>query len=728
MRGSMIAAALLLATTLAASRPEVVVPRVPREPEIEEFLSMEPPADLRDHLLRIDGFVQRFPVDGAPSTKRTVAWLGYDDEALYAVFVAFDPEPAKIRARWSRREQIFGDDIVQIMVDTFRDERRAYSFICNPLGVQFDAVWTEQAEFDDSFDTVWRSEGRLTDAGYVVKMAIPFKSLRFPAAEEQTWGLLLNRDIPRDNEETFFPHYTPKIQGRLNQTATLKGLTGISPGRNLQFIPYTTARRYRVLDEERAAFVEDPGELDGGLDAKFVVRDALVFDVTANPDFSQVESDAPQITANRRFEVFYPEKRPFFLENTDAFDTPLDLVFTRRIADPSWGARATGKVDRLGYGALVTDDDAPDERTRAAVARARRDVGRQSSVGVLVTDRVEGDARNTVVAVDSRIKWNEAWVTDLQAARSDDERTDEAYLVDVRRGAEPFLLRLRARDVGPDFVSRMGFVPRVDVREGLANAEWVFRPGGRVISVTPQLGSWHVEDHAGLRLDRTTTAGVELELPRRTGLELFADRGRTRLRPSDFPALAAPADFPTSWNYVEIASEPSPRGSFEVSWQFGDGVNYVPPDGLPPTAARYEELSAFARFYPSRKLRFDVTWLESTLDDAASGARVFSNRILRLKGNLQWNARLSLRLIAQRDELRPDAALTALEPLRKTNVDLLASYIVNPWTALYVGWNSDWENVAIEDAGSGPTVVRTPTGRINDGRQFFVKFSYLIRP
>ncbi|HEX6850470.1 MAG TPA: DUF5916 domain-containing protein [Candidatus Polarisedimenticolaceae bacterium] len=724
----MIAAALLLATTLAASRPEVVIPRVPREPGLEEFAAMEPPADLRDHLLRIDGFVQRYPDDGAPSTKRTDVWLGYDDANLYAVFVAFDPEPEKIRARWSRREQIFGDDIVQIMVDTFRDERRAYSFICNPLGVQFDAIWTEQAEFDDSFDTVWRSEGRLTDAGYVVKMAIPFRSLRFPATQEQTWGLLLNRDIPRDNEETFFPRYTPKIQGRLNQTATLKGLAGISPGRNFQFIPYATARRYRVLDEDQAAFVEDRGDLDGGVDAKFVVRDALVFDVTANPDFSQVESDAPQITANRRFEVFYPEKRPFFLENADAFDTPLDLVFTRRIADPSWGGRATGKRDRFGYGALVTDDDAPDARTRAVIARARRDLGRQSSVGLLVTDRVEGDARNTVVAVDSRIKWNDAWVADLQAVRSDDAASDEAFLVDVRRGAEPFLLRLRAKDIGPEFVTRMGFVPRVDVREGLANGEWVFRPGTRLLSVTPQVGFWGVEDHEGLRLDRTTTAGIELEFPRQTRLEVFADRGRTRLRPVDFPALDAPADFPTSWNFLEIASEPSPRGNFEVSWQFGDGVNYVPPEGVPPSSARYDELSAFARFYPSRKLRFDVTWLDSTLDDAATGERVFSNRIVRLKGNLQLDARLSLRLIAQRDTLRPNAARTSLEPLRKTNVDLLASYIVNPWTALYVGWNSDWENVALEDGGSGPTVVRTPTGTRNDGRQLFVKLSYLIRP
>jgi hypothetical protein len=502
MRGSMIAAALLLASTLAATRPEVVIPRVPREPSLEEFAGMEPPADLRDAMLRIDGFVQRYPDDGKPSTKRTEAWLGYDDRNLYAVFLAFDPEPERIRARWTRREQVFGDDIVQVMVDTFRDERRAYSFICNPLGVQFDAIWTEQGEFDSSYDTVWSSEGRLTDRGYVVKMAIPFKSLRFPPTGEQTWGLLLNRDIPRDNEETFFPRYTPRIQGRLNQTATLKGLSGISPGRNVQFIPYATVRRYDTPE------ASEPGELDGGLDAKAVIRDAVVLDLTANPDFSQVESDAPQLTANRRFEVFYPEKRPFFLENSDAFETPLDLVFTRRIVDPSWGGRGTGKIGNWGFGALATDDEAPDARTRASIARARRDVGRQSSVGVLVTDRVEGDDRNTVVAVDSRVKWNDAWVADLQAVRSHDRVDDEAFLVDVRRGAEPFLLRLRAKDVGPDFVTRMGFVPRTDVREGLANGEGVFRPGTRLLSVTPSLGLWHVDDHEGLRLDRTTTAGV----------------------------------------------------------------------------------------------------------------------------------------------------------------------------------------------------------------------------
>ncbi|MGH9813452.1 MAG: DUF5916 domain-containing protein, partial [Candidatus Acidiferrales bacterium] len=384
-----------------AEAPTVTIPRVERAPELADFLEMKPNAEMAGKLAKVQGFIQQTPSDGQPSTQYTEVYLGYDDANLYLVFVCFDSEPGKIRARMSPRENIFSDDIVEVMLDTFKDERRAYAFITNPFGIQWDAIWTEGQGFDSSFDTLWYSEGRLTNQGYLVRMKIPFKSLRFSPAAQQTWGLIFNREIPRVNENTFWPYISSRIEGRLNQAATLKGLENISPGRNVQLIPYGIFRSDRTLDLRdplRPRFDRDRFEGDGGLDAKMVFKDALVMDMAVNPDFSQVESDEPQVTVNQRFEVFFPEKRPFFLENASYFNTPIDLVFTRRIADPQFGVRGTGKLGKWALGAFVIDDESPGKlvtpsdplhgkRALFGILRVNRDVGRQSTLGFILTDR-----------------------------------------------------------------------------------------------------------------------------------------------------------------------------------------------------------------------------------------------------------------------------------------------------------------------------------------------------
>jgi hypothetical protein len=204
---------------------------------LEAFLEMKPDAAWEGKLAKVERYVQRTPSDGEPASQRTEAYLGYDDKNFYVIFICFDNEPQKIRARLSRREDILDDDEVEIMLDTFHDHRRAYAFISNPAGVQSDAIWTEGQNFDFSFDTVWDSASKQTEQGFVVWMAIPFRSLRFASNDPQTWGILLNRDIRRNNEQTFWPQYSSRIQGRLNQEGDANGLERISPGHNLQFIP-----------------------------------------------------------------------------------------------------------------------------------------------------------------------------------------------------------------------------------------------------------------------------------------------------------------------------------------------------------------------------------------------------------------------------------------------------------------------------------------------------------
>src|SRR5262249_47684402 len=233
----------------------------------------------------------------------------------------------------------------------------AYEFFSTPLGIQADGITTEGQGDDFSFDTVWESRGRLTETGYVVSMAIPFKSLRFPPASgPQTWGISLLRGIPVNNEQSFWPGVTRKLSGFATQFADAHGLEGISPGRNLQFIPYGTFTGARFLDG--GAFHTD-ALARAGADARVGARDAVTFDFTVNPDFSQGESDEPQVTVNQRFEVFFPEKRPFFLENAGYFQTPITLFFSRRIGDPQFGGRVTGRAGRWAIGGLPIDRRPP---------------------------------------------------------------------------------------------------------------------------------------------------------------------------------------------------------------------------------------------------------------------------------------------------------------------------------------------------------------------------------
>src|SRR5437762_4772317 len=365
---ALIVPCLFLAAPVGAqtSQATITVPRLPRAPALEYFEGQDGHAT-DDSLageraaawlgVAVSDFRQREPGDGTPVSQATTAYLSYDDANLYVVFVCRD-DPTKVRGSVARREEIGTDDQVVLYLDTFRDRERAYFFMANPLGVQLDGIMTEGQDDDVSWDAVWQSDGRFTPDGYVVRMTIPFRSLRFPRSPVQTWGVALGRVIRRGNEEAYWPFMTKRVQGLVPQFAELQGLENISPARNVQINPYGTLARARVLDQDAAALVTE-GDQRAGLHAKMVLRDAITLDGTVNPDFSQVETDDPQVTVNQRFEVFFPEKRPFFIENAGYFQTPVNLFFSRRIVDPGGGVRLSGKAGRWSLGGIAINDREP---------------------------------------------------------------------------------------------------------------------------------------------------------------------------------------------------------------------------------------------------------------------------------------------------------------------------------------------------------------------------------
>jgi hypothetical protein len=708
---------------------------------------MQPSPEWEGRLAKVAGFLQRQPRDGEQSNQKTEVYAGYDDENLYLIFLCFDSEPDKIRARLSPRGLSMPDDWVQVMLDTFHDRRRAFVFASYPMGIQWDALWTEGQGMDASWDTLYYNHAELSDQGYSVWFAIPFRSLRFSSDSEQTWGISFTRNIPRLNEDSHWPRYSSRIEGRLNQAGTLVGLRGISPGRNIQLLPFGSFRSSRALDLRqltRPAFVTDRAQFDGGLDAKIVVKDSFVTDIAINPDFSQVESDEPQVTTNQRFEVFFPEKRPFFLENASFFQTPINLFFSRRIADPQFGARLTGKSGPYAIGALVIDDESPGKRVpaghpsegkraRFAITRISRDIHRQSSVGVILTDRSFENGFNRVGGIDGRFKLAQNWTTQFQGVASATRFLDgrriagPAYEGRLNREGRLFTYNLTYSDRSPGFQTQTGFNPRVDIRNLQTTARYRFRPEGRrLIAFGPALSTQGLWDHSGLRLDWDYNPTFTFEFTGQTFVDLNYLSKHERLRPQDFP-LSGNRDFHPITKGVAFRSNAIAQLNISANYAWGKRINVAPAAGAEPFLANYNDANLTLTLRPVPPLTIRNSYLLSRLTDTRSGSSVFNNHIVRSNWNWQFTREASSRVILQYNSLLANPGMTSLQTAKNFNLDLLFTYQLNAWTALFVGYNTNQQNIELIEAATGPSVVRNADRFINDGRQFFVKFSYLFR-
>ena len=733
---------LLGASPVAAAGADSVlnIPRTSRPPRLADFLEMSQAGETS--LARVRGFIQRTPRDGDESTERTDVYVSYDDTKLYVIFVCFDDDPAEIRARMvARGVQILDDDFVSIQIDTFRDQRRAYAFSANPLGIQNTGVWIEGQGWDYSFDTVWHSKGQRTERGYVVWMSIPFRSLRFSPASRQTWGLMLQRNIPRNNEESYWPSYSSRIEGRLNQAGQVTGIENVSPGRNVQLIPYAYYRSFRALDASdpgRPHFTSDAAESRLGLDAKFVLKDSIVVDATVNPDFSQVESDEPQVTVNQRFEVFFPEKRPFFLENASFFQTPINLVFTRRIQDPSVGLRMTGKVGPYAMGALMTGDRSPgplsDEGALFGVFRLSRDIGSQSNVGAIYTDREFGQSSNRVAGVDGRFKLSQNWTATFQAATSATKPLDgaslngPAYEATLARAGRQFNYNLTYRDRSPGFRTFIGFDPRPDIRSLDQLAGYRFRPEGeRFLSWGPDFKVVRTTDHEGIELELSYGPAIHWEWTRQTRLGVYYLDINETLRPQDFPGLMTNERFSQSIAGLMFSTAFIPEVNFNAHVVAGTGINFQPPAGDTPTLENLSSADLGIVLRPMTSLTLDTRYLLTRLTARDDGGNVFNNHIVQSKVNYQITRALSVRAILQYNAVLANAARTSLSTTKSVNADFLFTYFLHHGTALYVGYNGNLQNIdpRLQTTASG--LARTRNVFMNDASQFFVKFSYLVR-
>jgi hypothetical protein len=744
----------------------VKVPLIDHELTLSDFTGMAPRPDLRERLAHIDHFIQNQPTDGAPATQNTEVWIARTKTALYLVFICFDQHPSLIRAHLARRENIQKDDSVSVLLDPFQDRQRGVRFEVNPFGVQADASWTESGGPDYSYDQVWNSDGRITSKGWMALIVLPFRSIRFPAAGRD-WGVVFWREFPRNSEADFWPRVSASVSGILSQQGALQGIEGVTGSHNIQLNPYVLGQNVHALetlDPNNPAFTTRHAEATAGGEAKAVWRDSIVFDATFNPDFSDVESDQPQFTVDQRYPVFFPELRPFFLENASYFSTPLTLLYTRNIIRPDWGLRVTGKLGHTNLGLLAIDDRQPgrtippgdplhDNKANFYVGRVSQDIGNGSNLGLMYTDEEFGGGWNRIGGADFTWRADKHWTVLAQMVESSTHQSNSlsaasifpagykagpAADIQVTRSGHAFNMFNEYQDISRGFNTLTGFIQTANIRNNHIHANYQWYPKKSVVqSFGLELNQQIAFDHQHNRVYRYTSFDPFWLLPRSIVLAPLIGANSDTVGPQNGYPLEANRNFTENYGGFVARGEPWSILNFNIITIRGANVNYNPVSGATPFLMKQQTVQAVFGINPLRQLTADNAWLFDRDRSVRDGQLVYETQVFRTKLNYQFTRALSARIIAEYDTTLANPLQTSLQRTRQIQTQALLTWLPHPGTVVYVGWNNDLQNYShtlctLQHTGTPqcdpnqPILPRGP-GYLNDGRQFFIKGSYLFR-
>ena len=528
-------------------------------------------------------FYQTQPGDNIAPSKPTEVFLGYDPKFIYIAFHCYD-DPSKVRSNIPKRDNIWDDDYVGILFDTFNDQRKAYEFDFNPVGIQADGIWTDGLNEDFSLDIVMESRGMITDDGYTIEVAIPFKSLRYVAGKDKLWGVHFWRRIKRFNNELDMWMPINRDQSSwLAQAGHLTGLEGLSTERTLELIPSLTVsetgKRKAPITAAQIAeggrFVNEPIKFDPGLTGKYTLTPTVTLDFTINPDFAQVESDQLVVTANQRFPIFFPEKRPFFLEGIDIFQTQIQAVHTRTIIDPDFAVKLTGKLNRNTFGLLLASDNGPgnfseedratadprflDKNANIGILRLKRDIGKSDSfIGLLATYDRFVDRYNELGGFDGRFRLDKQTTLSFQVlgthsrhqfffpdegATLDRKENGFIYAGDLNKDGRHFGYELSAVGRTRYYVSDVGFNRRVNTNNMNYFVRYNSEPKPKA-----KLISWRVYDDFSTNFDWqgrsqnfNNESQIQFTLRRQTFLGLGVDYGYERVFEEEFGGKRKPS-------------------------------------------------------------------------------------------------------------------------------------------------------------------------------------------
>jgi len=736
-------------------RAPVRVPKFAVSPVIDG----RPDEEMWHQAAVVKDLIQTSPEDHVAATQRTEVYLAYDETHLYVAFKCWDAKD-KIRSTVVQRDGVYGDDNVSLWLDTYNDRRRAYNFVFNPLGIQMDGIQTEGQGTDFDVDVVFESKGVIEDWGWSVEVKIPFKSLRYSAGKGKSWGFNVARSITRGNGE--YNSWVPLprgVPGYLNKIGQITGLDDIKAERTLEVIPTFTAKQTGKRTSQ-THFSNPPVKADFGFTAKYSISSNITLDAAYNPDFADTEADAPVVEANQRFPIYFSEKRPFFLEGVDIFNTPIEAVYTRRIENPDLALKLSGKRGKTSFGILGAVDDPlfnpEDKRAFAGVVRLKHDVGTDSNIGALFTTYAYPERHNQVGGfdghwkIDSRSSLSGQVLASTSRSFFYDANRDESrfgtgngfvYNYDYEYSTRHFNWGVSGGGVSEKFRAELGFTRQNDTMSNYAyfgyNPERT--PNGFITNksmrfsvdrgntMSGRLQDWGLSWNGNLSFKGNASLGAGLSLGRNMIYEDEFGPGRTATRPGAFygePFRSTLGYGPFLFFFKNFNKRFSMNSNFSMSfnsfdYDFGAGRSFPrvspaaillgPGAPLDPGEATGTYFGVGSNVKPTDSFSFNLNYSRSSLKRDATNLLAYKSDSFSLGSTYQFSRFANFKARVYYDTLS----------------DRVTGQYTFAWTpsvgkAIYVGYNSG-------TSYKGYVFGQQQPGFLQLNRTFFIKLSYLFR-
>jgi hypothetical protein len=669
----------------------------------------------------VTGFKTYAPDFGRDISENTVAYMAYDTENLYFAFQCFDREPQKIKASMARRDDIRPDDWVCLNLDSFNDQQSLYAFYVNPLGIQMDSRFSSGKE-DFSEDFVWYSVGRIHEKGYTIEIRIPLKSIRYASGNRVEMGVVFERRIGRRTEHATSPPLLPERgMAFLTQMQPIE-FFGLKKYTLLEILPAFTYSQKYFLNEGRLS--RDKAARDPSLTGKYGLTSSLILDGTYNPDFSQVEADAGQIDANLRYDLFYPEKRPFFMEGSDNFnlagttgqDFLLTAVHTRNIIDPQAGVKLTGRIAKKDYLATIFAADegaaegdalpAPEDLAYFSILRYKRSLSQDSFLGFFFTDRDRSGRYNRVVGPDGQIRLTQSsqlsfhFLGSFARESSDSPRADgHALGLDYYYDTRNWQIGFGVQDISRDFQTDTGYLIRNGLTRIRATINPRFYPRSQVLPrVELILFSSQLRDQSSNLWETEDTLAVSFTLVRSSRV-MFAYTYSTEI----FLAQR----FNTGGWEIQAQSQITKQLRFNVFFQDRKAIRYTES----AFQGKGKGATASLVYQPSEKINWTLDFTYSDLFRKTNTEKIYDYTIIRNRLTYQVNKYLFFRGVVEYNSYQ-----------KQILTDFLASFTYIPGTVLQLGYGSLYHKIRWQDD------AYIDSDRFLESRRgLFFKASYLWR-
>jgi len=683
------------------------VPFVDSGIDIDAYLD-EP---IWENAVKIEANIEVRPGENILAPVETEVLIVYDKEHIYVAFIARDPEPSKIRARFCDRDNIFDDDWVLILFDTFNDQRRTYDFACNPLGIQGDMIETPTGG-GDAWDAIWNSSGRLTEDGYVVEMSIPFRAFNFPDMNgDQVWGFDAVRSYPRNVRH----HIGSFPRDRNNncymcQSHKLIGFSGVSPGKNFELNPtFNVVNSQARENDTNGPFKQTENSWEPGLSAKWGITPNMNLNGTLNPDFSNIEADILELDINNQFAIYYPEKRPFFLENSDLFSTKLNLVHTRTLADPDWGVKLSGKSGKNALGVFTAQDritnfifpgpegsqsDSKSHDVYGTAIRYKRDISKSSNLGIILTDREGNNYHNRVGGIDADIKFTPKDRIRFQVIGSSTSYPDtliseydqpeysfggDAFMGHYEHDTRNYDVYAYHEQADNAFRADLGFITQVGYQytELGGQYKWQKDPGHWYTLLSLSASMDYRRDMNGNLLHGVWSSRLNYNGPYQSHAHLYTEIGKDKYEG---------VEYDTQWLQGCFGFQPLAPIFVHLYARYGDQIDYA-----------NNRLGTRFRIWPSLQwnlgmhVRLETGYRYEELN--VDPGKLYRANTANLKFIYQFNRRMFIRAVMQyiNYDRNTDLYIDVVDSVtEKWFNQFLFSYKINPQTVFFLGYSDNY--------------------------------------